>query len=286
MKRNLLISEQLAYSTARIQCENRDGSISTGTGFFFNFEFDGKSVQSLVTNKHVVSEATEGIIYLHTSDSDGNPELNNSIRITIVNFEKAWLKHPDDKVDLCVMPTSHLHEQAMSKGMKIFTLSFDPSIILNDEELKSITALEDVVMIGYPNGIWDSYNNMPIFRRGITATHPFMNYEGKEEFLIDAACFPGSSGSPIVLLNIGSYATMSGGVVFGSRFKFLGVLYAGPQHTAEGKVEIINVPTKERVVSISRIPNNLGLCIKSKRILDFIPLIKDKLKESEHLTTG
>ncbi len=44
-------------------------------------------------------------------------------------------------------------------------------------------------MIGYPNGIWDEANNMPIIRRGITATHPNFNYNGKPEFMIDAACF-------------------------------------------------------------------------------------------------
>jgi hypothetical protein len=26
-------------------------------------------------------------------------------------------------------------------------------------------------MIGYPNGIWDAKNNLPVIRKGITATH-------------------------------------------------------------------------------------------------------------------
>lgn len=52
-------------------------------------------------------------------------------------------------------------------------------------------------MVGYPDGIWDEFNNQPIVRRGITATHPKNDFNGKGEFLIDAVCFPGSSGSPV-----------------------------------------------------------------------------------------
>lgn len=32
--------------------------------------------------------------------------------------------------------------------------------------------MEDVVMIGYPIGLSDTYNHKPIIRRGITASHP------------------------------------------------------------------------------------------------------------------
>ena len=122
-------------------------------------------------------------------------------------------------------------------------------------------------MIGYPNGIWDSVNNKPIFRKGITATHPKFDYNGKKEFMIDAACFPGSSGSPVFILNEGGYRDKKGNTYLGTtRIMLIGVLYAGPQHTATGEVKIINVPTSQIPVSISSIPNNLGIVIKSFRI--------------------
>ena len=47
-------------------------------------------------------------------------------------------------------------------------------------DLESLDAIEEIVMIGYPNGLWDSVNNMPIARRGITATPVYLNYEGKK----------------------------------------------------------------------------------------------------------
>jgi hypothetical protein len=129
-------------------------------------------------------------------------------------------------------------------------------------------------MIGYPNGIWDSVNNLPIIRKGITATHPSIDYDGRREFLIDAACFPGSSGSPVFLFNLSSYTTKSGGTIIGgSRIKLIGVLYAGPQYSAEGEVRIVNVPTQQKVVAVSAIPNNLGFVIKAERLRDFDPIL-------------
>ena len=109
-------------------------------------------------------------------------------------------------------------------------------------------------MIGYPNGIWDATNNMPILRKGITATHPNIDYEGRLEFLIDAACFPGSSGSPVFLFNTNGWTNRDGSMSLGSRVKLLGVLSSGPQHTTTGEVRIVTVPTQQRAVAISTHP--------------------------------
>ena len=158
-----------------------------------------------------------------------------------------------------------------------FYIPLDVKLILSDEELDKLTAMEDITMVGYPNGIWDSVNNLPIFRKGITATHPKINYNGKEEFMIDAACFPGSSGSPVLLLNEGSYATQDG-IIVGSRVNLLGILYAGPQNTAKGNIEIVNIPTRQEPITISRIPNNLGIIIKAKKIKELEVEMKKILK--------
>jgi hypothetical protein len=151
------------------------------------------------------------------------------------------------------------------------------SLIPTEEELAALTAIEDVIMIGYPNGLWDEKNNMPIVRRGITATHPNLDYNGSKEFMINAACFPGSSGSPVLLFNFGSYSTKSTEIVIGARIKLLGILYAGPQHTATGEIEIVNVPTQQKAIAFSRIPNNLGLVIKSSRLSEFDAILKSMM---------
>jgi hypothetical protein len=59
----------------------------------------------------------------------------------------------------------------------------------------------------------------------------------------------------------------------------LGVLYAGPQHTATGEVRIVNVPTQQRVVAFSTIPNNLGLVIKASRLHEIDTIFQDLLRQ-------
>jgi len=54
-----------------------------------------------------------------------------------------------------------------------------------------------------------------------------------------------------------------------SRIKLLGILYAGPQHTAEGDVRVVVVPTQQKAVAVAGIPNTLGIIIKAEQLLDF-----------------
>lgn len=133
-------------------------------------------------------------------------------------------------------------------------------------------------MIGYPNGIWDSTHNLPIIRRGITATHPKLKYNGKPEFVIDAACFPGSSGSPVFLANIGSFVNASGALCAGTRIALLGTLYAGPVRKATGEIEIIEVPTDTKAISITDTMINLGYVIQASKISDFEPALRELLE--------
>jgi hypothetical protein len=140
-------------------------------------------------------------------------------------------------------------------------------------------------MIGYPDGIWDDKNNQPIARRGITATHPGVDYEGRREFVIDAACFPGSSGSPIFLLNQGSYPSRQGGLNIGTRIKFLGVLYAGPQHLTVGEIREMPLNNTARTVSVAAIPNNLGYVIKADQLLAFNAILKNLIGKQPQGTT-
>lgn len=65
---------------------------------------------------------------------------------------------------------------------------------------------------------WDAYNNMPITRRGITATPLHVDFENAPRFLIDAAIYGGSSGTPVFVFNQGSYTKPDGGLYAGIRF--------------------------------------------------------------------
>ena len=273
------ISEQLTHSTIRIECVINGGQISTGTGFLFNFLQQGEVyVPTIVTNKHVVEGSISGSFRFTMADDNGNPLYGQHKVYNISDFQNVWIPHPDPNVDLCIMPTALIFNQLTKEGIKVFHKAIDKSLIFKQDELDNLTALEDVIMIGYPNGLWDTVNNLPIIRKGITATHPRFNFNSKEEFLIDAACFPGSSGSPVFLFNPSGYTDNNGKTMLGApRIKLLGILYAGTQHTVTGEIRVINIPVRQEQIALSGIPNNLGFIIKAYKLFDFEPILEKRL---------
>ena len=274
----LSIMEQLCFSTVRIETRDINNNCYSGTGFFFNLSVEDKVVPLIITNKHVIKGMASGQFVLTEQDKDGNPMYKQHFPIVIEhNFEKYWIMHPDPNIDLCVMPINPILESVYKQyGKTLFHKSFDNSLIPDAEQLSEIDTAEEIFMIGYPNGLWDSVNNMPIVRRGTMATNISLNHNGKREFVIDAACFPGSSGSPVILFNKGGYTDKQGNLNWGKgRLMLLGILYAGPQLTVTGEIEIVTVPNlQQKPLAVSHIPNNLGYIIKSDAILDFVPIIK------------
>jgi len=251
--------------------------ISTGTGFFFKFLENGdRHVPVIVTNKHVIRNAISGRFIITKSDTNGNPNATDHFSVNIADFQQFWRLHPDPNVDLCAMPLAPVINSATQQGQNLFYQVFDKSLLPTAEQKIDFDVLEDILMVGYPNGIWDSVNNQPIFRKGITATHPNIDYNGKKEFMIDVACFPGSSGSPVMIYNSNGYTSRQGNIIMGNpRLILMGILYAGPQHTASGEIIIVNVPQLQIPTAISRIPNNLGLVIKAERLLELETLFEN-----------
>jgi hypothetical protein len=262
----LSISRQLQHSTVRLECMKSNGSLSSGTGFHMRLELDEKNwVPAIVTNKHVVNEAVECAVHFTLADEKG-VSLGVHERYVIKPFQ--WFNRPDDNVDLALIPLQPLLIQLSAAGKRPFYVDLSETIIPDAVALAKLSPLEEILMVGYPNGIWDDVNNFPIFRRGITATACNLNYQGRSEFLVDAAVFPGSSGSPIFIFNQGAYSD-GNNIILGGRLLFIGVLYALHLHTALGDIRTITVPTDTKSIALSAIPNNLGICIHSARILDF-----------------
>jgi hypothetical protein len=261
---NLSISEQLAYNTVRISTD-----VGTGTGFIYRFAVNdsGVHVPAIVTNKHVIEDAEEGEFLLTLASDEGEPLDTEHFSCKFDGFNKRWVLHPTADVDLCAMPIAPILSAMEKEGKKPFYIPIDGALIPSFGELEEFKLVEDILMVGYPNGLWDEVNNMPLFRRGISASHPKLDWNGRKEMLIDAACFPGSSGSPVFLFNEGGYVDKQGNTnLGGTRFKLLGVLYAGPQHTVEGEIEIVNVPIVDKPVAFTGIPNNIGIVIKAEEL--------------------
>ena len=166
----------------------------------------------------------------------------------------------------------------------MYYIGNDESIVYAQEKLNELTALEELVMVGYPIGLCAIRNNYPIFRKGYTASHPAIDFNEEGVGLIDMACLPGSSGSPIYILNEGGYRDKKGNTFLGqSRIILIGFLCSGPCYTAEGDVIVKSIPTsKVSITTNTPIMANLGYYIKAKEILVFKEVITNQLNPNNH----
>lgn len=249
----------------------KNSQLGSGTGFFMTFEFgQGMSVPVIVTNKHVIRNANECRFNISINKGTDEEPKVDGFETFIVDgeFNKFWIEHPSDDVDLAVFPFAPVLKVFEERDQKPFYRTVSREMIPNERLMAEYGPGQSIVMIGYPQGLWDEANNMPIMRRGILATHPSLRFGGKPQFMIDCACFPGSSGSPVFALDMGSFAH-EGKLYQGNRVAFLGVLFAGPQYNAVGEIVTVPVPTEMVPVPVSRIPNNLGYCVRSEEVRFF-----------------
>jgi len=259
-------SEQLLFSTIRIW-----NPPSVGTGFIFTHGDErGHFRQMIITNKHVIV-GKEGRLVFHVGEGvwPQDRPTGELYELEIDNFSGRWIPHPSADVDLCGMYIGGYIDAARASGKNLFYRALDKSIIWSDDRLRELNAVEEVLMFGYPSGLWDETNNLPIVRRGITSTPPAINYSGKSEMVIDIAAFPGSSGSPIAIAQESSI-DKRGNLSLKQRIILLGVLYAGPTFTNEGEIKVKNIPTAMTPVPVIETMMNIGYIIKAKEILSLV----------------
>lgn len=281
----LSIKEMLHFCTTRIEAQKDEETMSYGTGFFFNMDLgDGSSTIVIITNKHVANDKRKLVFYLSKADEDGSPKFERPIKMsldeTVIDMYKV--NHPDPEVDLCCITILPLLKEAEKRNIKLYYQPLSNSMIPDETKLDKLDGYEDVIMVGYPNSLWDDVHNMPLIRKGITATWPRLNFKNKKEFLIDAACYPGSSGSPVMICDTGSYDSREGELMMGKRLMLLGVQYAVPVRTAEGRIKVttldeLDLKLKAEVQEML----NLGYIIKSECILDLIPEFVKKFPKEQ-----
>lgn len=256
MNKTMSVAEELLYSTVKITAYLNGKAHGTGTGFFTAFDNDGENCfLALVTNKHVIEKSDQIKIICHVKNNEGEPS-GNFVELSIGINDKQVIYHPDTKIDLCAISIAGLINQAIDQGMPIFYKFLDLSLIPNTDDWQYFDAIEEVTMIGCPNGISDEVNHLPIIRKGITASSLAKLYNGKQEFMVDMACFPGSSGSPIFLYDKKGYLDRKTNTYYmdKSRIHLVGILYAGPLINNNGQV-ILAQPPQVTVAAMMHLGN-------------------------------
>lgn len=204
---------QLLFSTLRI--ETSTGSV--GTGFLAEHPSSEGECYFLVTNRHVVNGSNYGSIMLNASFSNPSIDitLGEMISAEIKSKNWKWFTHPDLAIDLAVFDFTPIVNDLKILNLPAFGITMAVDHLPSEETIKEIDIGDSILFVGYPAGIKDFTNNLPLVRTGSIATLPFIKYDNKPVFLIDASVFPGSSGSPVFLKDDNDYNT------------FLGVLSAG-----------------------------------------------------------
>jgi len=272
--------QSLFYSTIRLECYENDTinghvhSIKTNaTGFFFILNIDGNYTPTIVTTAHAVKQAEKVILTFTASKKDTFlPDNKRTVIKRLSSFNKYWIYHPT--YDLAICPLAAIFGDKIYNSREIYYKAFSEQNIVNLNKQTNgieINSIEDILMIGYPKGIWDSVNNLPILRKGITATPLPLNYLGKSQILADIPVYGGSSGSPVLLYKYGTFFGNNSIIANGGEVVFLmGICSEDLEGNFSSKNDSNNMITK--------LPLNLAIVIKAERILDFVDIIKNHKK--------
>ena len=261
------ITKKLLFNTIRVDTVLEDGSEGSGTAFVFSHT-SGSGVHTfVVTNRHLVEGVRSGGL-VFTQKRHGQPALGERFQININDFSHAWFLHPNPDVDLAIIPLRPLEQAARDQGAELYYHAIDSHLVPDAAALRALDAMEQVIFIGYPSGVWDQVNLMPIMRRGTTATPMELDFEGRPEFLIDAAVYPGSSGSPVFVYQPDSLRpAQSGG---GKKFLFAGVVAAVFFREEANHLVAAPVPANNQSMVMGSEMIDLGLVIKSEAVMTVI----------------
>ncbi len=276
--KHVSFSKYLISSTVKLENVGdtvKDGKLiafeSTGTAFYYLFQIDKYQIPVLVTSYHVVQNTSLSRITFTKADTLLNtPQKGQLLEYDNLNNQNKWIKHP--KYDLAILPLNPIMETIrFEQKSNIYFVPFDETVIPKDSTIASLSAIETLLMIGYPKGYWDAKNNYPIVRRGTTATPLFSDFNNRNEFLLDIPIYSGSSGSPVVLFNEGFF-TINGKPISGDRLYLLGIAVQSIDLKAQDK---INNSTIEN-------PLNIAVVVKASALEDFKPILSNLINSQQN----
>lgn len=274
------LPDLMVRSTVRIEGRTFDPeskqlapNISRSTAFVFAFDLEGGArFPVLVTCRHAVEGRNIFNFAFHAEDKDRKPLPGGVIKLNDFRLDESWVFHPNPDIDLAVLPIGHWLHQLRAGGMPVHLSFISESMIPSTSEIERLAPIEDIITVGYPKGVWDERNNMPISRRGVTATSCTVDYEGRPEFLIDIATFDGSSGRPAFLYkDVVATSKTNDRPIFAKVFYLLGIV-----HQTRFFMEDVPLVSGDEITQAkARMPIylHLGRVQHSRVLLDFKPLI-------------
>jgi len=184
----------IVTTVTRIQQLNSNSVIGTATGFFYT----RNNKLFLVTNRHVTQDKVSGTVpdtlrlLLHRDPNNTSDNGTYDVPLYSSSGVPLWKSHPIQGVaDVAVLEldANTIQSQFFVKGWAASAF-LPPKYVLDPGE--------DVFVMGYPLGFFDSNHNLPVFRNAMIASVYSVPFQGNPCFLTDANLHPGTSGSPVV----------------------------------------------------------------------------------------
>ena len=166
--------DQVFFTTLRIEAVDPSGNNnSVGTGFLFGKEIPsnpGRIIVALVTCRHVLFDGKGSVtLRFHKRDTkDPNkPNLLDQITIGPASYQGAYHAHPDLDVDVAAINVSDLfnqHPEIFHKQIKENNIA--------DFNHKRLLPGCNIIFAGYPEGLFDQTNNLPILNQVVSQAFP------------------------------------------------------------------------------------------------------------------
>lgn len=204
MKSHGLITESLCIPVTKMEMYRGEELLACARGFYIR-----NGVRCfLVTNNHVLTGRDNDTgkcshsklavpdtvrCRLPTHYEDANSKLTgfrlSSRKFPLLDDDgmPLWLEHP-------------IHGAAVDIAALIIETDTNMSAYaLNDFEFQEFWSRpgQDALIIGFPFGALYT-GDLPLWKHGLIATEPAMDFDGRPLFLVDSITHPGMSGSPVM----------------------------------------------------------------------------------------
>jgi hypothetical protein len=260
--------DRFFYAVVRIESGPPDRPF-IGNGFFLTARSSEPNAGSiyLVTNRHVVRPFNQGRLILHRGADASEPALaphsGNVVSMTIQDWSTGWVDHPEPTVVVSVLNVGAIYAWARENHQPIFLTSFRQEDVAAGGTLSNLDSLEEVFYVAHPEGVWDEAHNLPILRRGTTASPAFESFGGRPGFLVDGAIHFGVSGSPVIAIKERFPASMAT-VGFPPQVHLLGILSEAFETTGYERPISTEIPGRRSDLVKWRMPMNLGFAFRAE----------------------
>jgi S1-C subfamily serine protease len=196
------MSIDLIQATVQVEQALGDGTRTVGTGFLISDPTpDGRPRTVLVTANHVFRKMPGAIatIGFRVENADGSWRYDPAPLKIRDGDRELWTHHPDR--DIAVISIDAPPE---------FTKAAVPETWLGAEDSfakYSIGPGDEMLALGFPQGLSANPAGFPILRSGRVASFPLGPSTAFPTFLLDFAVFPGNSGGPVYVTGAARGAT-------------------------------------------------------------------------------